>query len=177
MTNHYVRRAWIPALLWLGVIAAESFAGSSVNTRHWLYPILNFLFGPLSLAKFEIIHSLLRKCGHFFGYAVLSLTLYRGWWVTFAPCTYQKRRIYWREMLRAWSLRAAVLALLGTLVVAGLDEWHQSFDSTRGSSIRDVILDEMGGWLAQLLLLTISSWTPPTRIEGRDSERETVTSS
>ena len=176
MTNHYVRRAWIPALLWLGVIAAESFAGSSDHTRTWLRPILNFLFGPLSPAKFELVHSLLRKCGHFLGYAMLSLTLYRGWWVTLTPPTEDKSRVSWREMLRAWSWRAAVLALLGTLMVAGLDEWHQSFDHTRGSSIRDVILDEMGGWLAQLLLLTISNWVPPRRI-AKNKEREVVTSS
>jgi VanZ family protein len=175
--NNLVRRAWIPALLWLGVIAAESFAGSSDHTRTLLRPILNFLFGPLSPARFEYIHSLLRKCGHFFGYAMMSLTLYRGWWATLAPPTGDKHRISWRAMLRAWDVRAAVLALLGTLIVAGLDEFHQSFNPARGSSVRDVILDELGGWLAQLLLLTISSWSPPSRIEGRKSKRETVTSS
>jgi VanZ family protein len=59
----------------------------------------------------------------------------------------------WRAMLRIWSWRAALLSILGTVAVAGIDEWHQSFLSNRGGSAKDVMLDGMGCWLAQIGIL------------------------
>ncbi len=171
-----VRRAWLVSAVWIALIALESFFGSSENTGTILRPILEFLFGPLQRNTFYLAHASLRKGGHFFGYAILSLTLYRAWWTTLVAHRHPDR-LSWRNLARAWSWRAAVLALLGTLAVAGLDEWHQSFALDRSGSLRDVVLDEWGGWLAQLVLLI---FTRPLAcsvpVPRKNAARETIIS-
>ena len=62
--------------------------------------------------------------------ALLSILLFRAW----------------RETLPAmgnprWTFRWAKIAVLGTALVASLDEWHQSFIPSRTGTVRDVLLD------------------------------------
>ena len=139
--RHNVLKAWIALILWLIVIAIESSSlGSSNNTGRILYPLLHFLFG-MDPFRFEHVHFFIRKGGHVFGYGLLSLLLYRAW----------------RETLRLpgsanWTLRWASLAVLGTMLVASLDEYHQSFNPERTGSVRDVILDTCAGITVQILL-------------------------
>lgn len=136
---------WIPALIGIGIIVGESTATMSAeNTSRWLYPLWVHLFGPVSQARWEVIHHYIRKTGHFCGYGSISLTFYYGW-------SYSLRRHG-----RAWLDRfrqSALLALLCTLVLASWDEWHQSLIPGRTSSPRDVFLDCCGALAAQLILL------------------------
>ena len=61
--------------------------------------------------------------------------------------------------LRAWRMTLprtnllvdAVLALLGTAVVAGSDEFHQSFLPNRTGMLSDVLLDCSGAFVLLLL--------------------------
>src|SRR5512141_678351 len=100
-----VRRAWALSLVWIAIIVLESFGGSAQNTEHFLYPVLKFFFPHMKFLRMFQIHFLLRKAGHFFGYSVLSLTLYRSWWTTLMePVTPQ--HLSWRDMLRNWDWRA-----------------------------------------------------------------------
>ena len=122
-------RAWWPALVWIGLIVLESTDSfSSQNTGSVLYTILTHLFGAIDLRKFDIFHHYFRKTGHVVGYGMLGLLLLRGWWATLGR-------------LRNLLVRAALLAWLGTTVVAAMDEWHQSFIPSRTGTIRDVGLD------------------------------------
>jgi VanZ family protein len=140
--RHNILKAWIAAILWLIVIAIESTAYlSSHNTSRILYPLLHFLFG-MDPAQFEHFHFYIRKGGHVFGYGMLSILLFRAW----------------RESLpvvngACWTLRWSTLAVLGTAVVASLDEWHQSFIPSRTGTPWDVLLDTCAGVGAQILLL------------------------
>jgi VanZ family protein len=52
-----------------------------------------------------------------------------------------------------WTPRWAAIAILGTALVASLDEWHQSFIPSRTGRWQDVALDTCAGMGAQLLLL------------------------
>lgn len=150
---------WIPALIGMAVIFGESTVTMSAsNTSRWLYPIWVHLFGPVSPARWEVIHHYIRKTGHFVGYGSLSLTFYYGWTFTL------------RQRVANWSARfrqSALLALLCTLLLASWDEWHQSFLPGRTSSPRDVLLDCCGALVAHLLLLGIL-WVarrkPPTML-------------
>jgi len=150
--RHQLLKAWIAAILWLIVIAMESSAYFSAhNTSRILYPILHFLFG-LSRASFEPIHFYIRKGGHVFGYGLLSVLLFRAW----------------RETLPAlgnpnWTFRWANISVLGTALVASLDEWHQSYIPSRTGTVRDVILDTCAGIGAQVLLFF---WANP-KVRGR----------
>ena len=145
--RHRKLKAWIAAILWLIVIAIESTTYLSANnTSRILYPILHFLFG-VNQANFEPWHVFIRKSGHVFGYGLLSILLFRAW----------------RETLhvsedRRWTFRWSTMALLGTALVASLDEWHQSYLPTRTGRWQDVVLDTCAGIAAQLVLLLYWRW-------------------
>ena len=145
--RHQALKAWLAAILWLIVITIESSSlGAARNTSRILYPLLHFLFG-LDPFRFEYVHFFIRKGGHVFGYGLLSLLLFRAW----------------RETLRLpgsanWTLRWANLAVLGTMLVASLDEYHQSFNPERTGSVRDVILDTCAGLAVQVLLFLWFTW-------------------
>jgi VanZ family protein len=145
--RHEVLKAWIAAILWLIVISIESTAYlSAQNTSHILYPLLHFLFG-MGHERFEHWHFFMRKGGHVFGYGLLSILLFRAW----------------RETLPAlgnprWTFRWAAIAVLGTALVASLDEWHQSFIPSRTGTPRDVALDTCAGIAAQMLVFLWMAW-------------------
>jgi len=147
--RHHVLKAWIALILWLIVIAIESSAYFSAhNTGRFLYPLLHFLFG-LDPSRFDFWHFLIRKCGHVFGYGLLSILLFRAWRETLPASGNPK-----------WTFRWANISVLGTALVASLDEWHQSYIPSRTGSVRDVILDTCAGIGAQILLfLWVKLWT------------------
>jgi VanZ family protein len=135
-------KAWIAAILWLIIIAIESTAMLSAhNTGRILYPILHFLFG-LDRMHFGYWHFYIRKSGHVVGYGTLSILLFRAWRVTLPVRANVK-----------WTFRWANIAILGTALVASLDEWHQSFIPSRTGTVRDVLLDTCAGIATQVLVL------------------------
>lgn len=134
-------KVWIAAILWLIVIAIESTTYlSGQNTSRILYPIFHFLFG-MDRAHFQPWNHLLRKTGHVIGYGLLSFFLFRAWRETLPAL-----------QLRKWALRWSTLAVLGTLIVASLDEWHQTYLPSRTGRWQDVVLDTSAGIATQLLI-------------------------
>ncbi len=169
------RFAWALTLIWIAIIAFESTYGSPSNTSSLLRPLLNLLLPHLTAERFALVHDAIRKTGHLTGYAILSFLSYRSWWTTLLQAG--ATPFSWRMMMRRWSGRAALLALLTTLAVAGADELHQSFEPTRTGSVADVALDEMGGWLAQSMIVIFSSVSLARRVHPRNAEPERITSS
>jgi VanZ family protein len=152
--NKPVRRAWIPALLWLSLIAFESTAMMSAeNTGHLLLALARFLDPQITLAQLELLNRVGRKIGHGIGYGVLSLLMLRAWWATLTLPRSATRLPSWWAMVTAWSAPAAVLALLSAAAVAVLDEWHQMSLPGRTGTIRDVALDTMAAALVQVVIL------------------------
>ncbi|MGB9103503.1 MAG: VanZ family protein [Terriglobales bacterium] len=152
--NKPVRRAWIPALLWLAVIVFESTAlMSAENTGHLLLAIARFFDPRITLAQLQLLNAVGRKIGHCVGYGILSLVMLRAWWATLMLPRSATRLPSWMAMVTTWSARAAVLALLSAAAVAGLDEWHQTFLPGRTGAIHDVALDTTAAALVQLLLV------------------------
>ncbi len=94
-------------------------------------------------AKFALWHAVLRKTGHFVGYFTLSVLLFRSWRASFP------------RLSTRWCLQWATLAVLGTSLVATLDEWHQTFLPSRTGMVRDVVLDSCAGVVAQIVLFLI----------------------
>jgi len=136
-------KVWLPSAAWLAVITVESTnLGSIEHTGHILFPIFQFLF-HLDPARFAVWHMLLRKAGHVVGYFILSVLLFRSWRATFP------------RLSTRWCFEWATVALLSTVLVASLDEWHQSFLPSRTGTVRDVILDTAAALLAQIALFVI----------------------
>ena len=138
-----ILKVWLPSAIWLAVIAIESTnLGSAEHTGRIFYPILHALFG-LTPQKFELVHMLLRKTGHFVGYATLSILLFRSWRGTFP------------RLSTRWCLQWATLAFACTALVASLDEFHQTFLPSRTGTFRDVVLDSTAALVAQIVIFVI----------------------
>lgn len=134
-----VIKVWIAAGLWMGIIAVESTRYlSSENTGHYIFPILHYLFG-ISAKAFIPFHVVIRKSGHFIGYFILSVLLFRAWRATLPS-------------IRRWVLRWSAIAFFMTALVASLDEWHQTYLPGRTGTIHDVFLDSTAGLVAQLVI-------------------------
>ena len=145
--RHHVLKAWIAAILWLIVIAIESSAYLSAhNTGRILYPLLHYLFA-INPAQFEHWHFYIRKGGHVFGYGLLSILLFRAFRESLPTAGDPK-----------WTVRWSFIALLGTALVASLDEWHQSFLPSRTGRWEDAVLDTCAGIGGQILILLFSLW-------------------
>ena len=142
-------RFWIPVILWLGIIAVESFGLSSNVTGGWLWNLLRLLRIHVSWRAFQELHHILRKIGHFTGYGILCVLFFRAWFHTLvsrSPITggsSESSRV--ASALHSIRVRCALLAVIMTLLTAILDEWHQAFDPRRTSSGWDVALDVTGG--------------------------------
>ena len=140
-TNSTFWKAWLAAILWLGLIAFESTnALSAEKTSGILYPLLHFLFG-LDPVRFLTWHFVIRKTGHIIGYSVLSLLSFRAWRATIQVVGSPR-----------WSIAWAGIAFAMTTLVASLDEWHQTFLPSRTGTIRDVALDSAAALFTQVLI-------------------------
>ncbi|HEY7352892.1 MAG TPA: VanZ family protein [Terriglobales bacterium] len=137
-----ILKVWLPSAVWLGVIVLESTIGSSEHTSRILYPIFHFLFN-MDPARFASLHAVLRKTGHFVGYFILSVLLFRSWRATFP------------RLSTTWCLQWATVALLSASLVASLDEWHQSFLPSRTGAVHDVVLDSAAALVAQVVVFFV----------------------
>lgn len=140
---------WIPALLAVVMIGVESTSMMSSNdTSRWLLPLWQRLFGPISAARWAVVHHFIRKAGHFTGYGVVSLCFFYGW---------RKTIVLPGRSLRALWMRCGWLAIACAALVASADELHQSFLPSRTGSPLDVALDTCGAVVTQLVLLGLMS--------------------
>ena len=142
--------AWLPVAIGICVIMMESteLMGSD-HTSHPLRWLWETLFGPVGEARWELVHHLIRKCGHFFGYGVIGLAWLRAWWMT---------------LPRSDFLEDAFFALLGTALVASADEWHQTFLPNRTGSPWDVLLDCTDAITLQILVYVFMRTFRPKRL-------------
>jgi VanZ family protein len=134
-------KEWTAAVLWLGLIAVESTnLLSASNTSRILYPIFHFFTG-VDPVRFVLWDYYIRKIGHFVGYFGLSVLLFRAWRATL-PFASSSR----------WSIQWARISFFMTALVASLDEWHQTYLSSRTGSLHDVLLDSSAALIAQILI-------------------------
>jgi VanZ family protein len=142
--------AWWPVVAGIAVIVVESteFMGAD-HTSGPLRYIYELIFGPVTNARWDIVHHYLRKSGHFLGYGMIGLAWLRAWWMTLP-----KSRIG-PDML---------LAVLGTACVASADEFHQSFLWNRTASPWDVLLDCSGAITLQLFVYLVMRIAKPKKL-------------
>jgi len=134
-----ILKGWLAAILWLVVIAIESTSYLSADeTSRFLYPIFHYLFG-MGWRQFAVWHHYIRKCGHFVGYFVLSLLLFRAWKATLS-------------LPALWALRWSAIAFFMSAMVASMDEWHQTFLPSRTGLFSDVVLDSSAALIAQIVI-------------------------
>ncbi len=142
--------AWLPVLLGILMIVVESteWLGAE-HTSGPLRMIWQAIFGQVSEPQWQIIHHYIRKSGHFFGYGFIGLAWLRAWWLT---------------LPRSHFFPDAMLALLGTALIAASDEFHQSFVPNRTASPWDVLIDCSGAITLQLMVYIFMRINRPKRL-------------
>ena len=146
---------YAPLVLWIGLIFFFSSTAASANqTSRIIGPILHFLFPSAPEDVIQNYHFFIRKCAHFTEYALLAF------WTIWAlsSSSYQSLK----------SLRF-VLSIFLVLTVASIDEFNQSFEPTRTSSVWDVGLDLVGGAAMTLAVWLGHLWTARRRQAGTGS--------
>lgn len=120
-----------PLLLWIAFISfASTGEFSSDNSSRFIRPILLWLFPSISEGYLAGVHFVTRKASHLAEYAILAFLARRA----FISSTNAFMRRWWFQL----SLALVVLCSL-------LDEFHQSYDPSRTSSIVDCVIDVIGG--------------------------------
>jgi VanZ family protein len=130
--------AWLPVALGICFIAIESTpAFGADHTSGPLRAIFQAIFGLVRDDQWGHIHLYIRKSGHFAGYGLLGLAWLRAWWMTLPSSAF---------------LQDALLALVGTAIIASADEFHQTFLPNRTGTPLDVLLDCCGVLAMQLVV-------------------------
>ena len=130
--------AWLPVALGIAVIAFESTEYmAAVYTSGPLRWLFEAIFGHVNNASWDLLHFFIRKSGHFLGYGLIGLAWLRAWWMTLPHSRF---------------LHDALLAILGTALVASADEWHQTFLPDRTGTPWDALLDCCGAITLQFLV-------------------------
>ena len=134
---------WLPPFLWMAAIFVFSTdLFSAGNTGGTMARILRWLYPAISAEALQTAHFLVRKAGHFTVYAVLALLLLRAFRAGSA--------VRWR---RQWGLYTFFIVAIYAL----LDEYHQTFTTSRSGSLWDSMIDLTGG-ACMLLVLWLLSW-------------------
>jgi VanZ family protein len=131
-------RRYGPLLLWMVFIwFASTRSFSALNTSKVIRPIILWLSPNLSEDRVAAIHFLIRKVAHFTEYAILAWLARRA----FITSSRGLIQAYWFQ-----------LALLLVACYSLLDEFHQSFVSSRTASLYDCAIDVAGGLTVLLAL-------------------------
>ena len=110
-----------------------------------LLKIFHALFGTRFDEQFDQIHFLVRKSAHFCSYGFLGALAFFSWRATLPARP-------------RWTFRWSLLAVLVAAIAGSLDEFHQIFVPSRGPSLRDVLIDTMGGIFFQLAIALWIGW-------------------
>jgi VanZ family protein len=131
---------WLPVLFWMALIfTASADAHSYEHSSRFVEPFLHWLFPKMAWANIQIIHHIIRKCGHLTEYAVLALLFWRALHLT-------------NNNLPVWSWPKVGGTLLLVFIFAATDEFHQRFVPTRTPLVSDVFIDTAGGAIGLLTL-------------------------
>jgi len=128
--------AWLPVVLWVGVItwlSGDRF--SDERTAWWLLRVPFVAALGLPPAVVDVANLILRKTAHFVEYAALSMLTYRALGFN-DPAPPRRARLL-------WALALAVACAIG-------DELHQATTWTRTGSPKDVLLDGLGAFAGAL---------------------------
>jgi VanZ family protein len=154
--KRHVIKAWLPVVLWMGVIfVASTDLGSATHTSQIIEPLVKWVKPDATPEQFELVHFIVRKTAHLTEYAILALLILRAVRLSMMP-----------HLLKS-AFRAAAITLLISASYAAMDEFHQSFVAGRTASPHDVLIDTMGACAG----LTVAGLAGPTK---RNKEKERI---
>jgi VanZ family protein len=130
--THY----WIPVLLWLMFqFTFSTSVFSSDETSKFIVPLLKFILRNPTSEQLLFWHHVIRKAAHVSEYFILGMLVYRAFKIDMSK-----------------TALVGILTMIFVAVAATIDEYHQWFVPSRGSSIFDIGWDCIGGLIAITLL-------------------------
>lgn len=140
---------------------------SANNTSAVLYKVLSVIVPHIQPAFVDSLDEVLRKCGHFLGYGILSVLVFLALRNTNRDRLRPLLRRTWGIYLRDWwRTDWAFIGILATVVTATYDEIHQTFIPSRTGRWQDVVLDTCGAVLLQVAVYLLSTRTLKRRGEA-----------
>ena len=146
MKRYTGKISFIITLLWVAVIFSFSLQPATTSSQvsrgvgHWIVdtfvPFLSERLETMPMGRLELLHTLLRKAGHFSEYFILGIL---------AMLTVSQTK------LRYGKLSALVFCVL----VAAVDEIIQLFVSGRSGQVTDVMLDSVGALCGIAVLMGV----------------------
>jgi VanZ family protein len=134
---------WIPAIcvaIMISLFSTHYF--SAEQTGHLIIPLLHRFWPSMSERELRVAHILFRKMAHVTEFGIFSTAVFHGL----------------RGPRHGWRWDWAVLTLVIAAAYAALDEWHQSFVPLREPRVRDVMIDALGAFLAQVIVWIYAKW-------------------
>ena len=129
---------YLPLVAWLVFISfASSDSFNAGNTSRIIGPLILWFFPNTTQETLAAVHVVTRKAAHFTEYAILAFFAARAFRTSPRPALAER-----------WFVAALALVVAYALV----DEYHQSFVSSRTGSIYDSFIDIAGGLTALLLI-------------------------
>ncbi len=150
---------WGPVVLvcaMIFILSADTHSGQ--HSQALLGWILGW-FHARNHARMSAFGEPFRKLGHVVVYSLLAISSWRAF-------------SFWKQRKRLRWMPPFLWTLLLLVLYAASDEWHQTFVPTRSGSVRDVVVDTLGGLLGLGLYLGCSKWLWPRRAESFDQEYE-----
>lgn len=154
---------WFPVTAWMAVIF--HFSSQERPSISFLLPALTGLATSMNPQKIELI---LFKGGHFLGYLVLGMLLYRAFAAIGLEMAGYPKGPTLASSAGFRPFEAAIRALGVAVLYAFLDEWHQSFVPGRSPSLQDVAIDAAGAALG------VAGWALASWLRTRTDRREDV---
>ncbi len=126
---------WLPVVLWAALIFSASGDKKSVqHSSRIIEPFVRWLIPDISDEAVHTTVLVVRKCAHVTEFAIFTMLLMRA-----------ARETVWKQSESVgWSWKAALFAIVGSVLFAISDEIHQSFVPGRQGAAMDVVIDAAG---------------------------------
>jgi VanZ family protein len=125
-------------MIFIGVSSTDLM--SAEHTSRFIGPFLRWFDPNISEATIASVQLFVRKCAHLSEYAILAAFLCRA-----------------LRQSQPRLLRVAIIAFVVAAICAALDEFHQSFVTTRTGTPWDVAIDCAGALIGLALFWLVSN--------------------
>ncbi|MBK7996871.1 MAG: VanZ family protein [Blastocatellia bacterium] len=130
----------LASIAWVLIISSFSTSSFGANkTASYIEVYLRELFPTFQTSTIHLIHIAIRKLGHFIEFGIFSALIFG----------------IFAAKKNSWKINWLLFSTIIVIIIALLDEYHQSFVRNRSASLQDSLVDILGGLTALLILFKI----------------------
>lgn len=127
----------LASVAWVLVISSFSTSSFGANkTASYIEVYLREILPTFQTSTIHLIHIAIRKLGHFVEFGIFAALVFG---------IFAARKA-------TWKINWLLFSIIIVIIIALLDEYHQSFVRNRSASLQDSLVDILGGLIALLML-------------------------